>query len=189
MSSSDHGISLLAGNGEPIVVHFELMRSIVERESDARLDKSPVQIPGDRLSGPLGRIFKLLAIRRVGVGFGQEIPISVLVERVFGRVGGGRLAAQRRVLLRHLVLLLLELAVGVFGGLSLDAAAGLGRRLRLLRLLLGLFGLARAGRVIARRVEQRRLERLVVGPDLGQIAVDQAVFEVVEIRLWERKEK
>ena len=80
MSSSDHGISLLAGNGEPIVVHFELMRSIVERESDARLDKSPVQIAWNGFAGPLSRIFELLPVGGVRIRFRQEVAISVLVQ-------------------------------------------------------------------------------------------------------------
>ena len=151
MRGSDHRVPLLPSDRESIVVNFELMRAIIERESYARLDKSPVQIPGNRLAGPLGRVFELLPIGGVRIGFGQKVSISVLVERMFGGVNVGRLAGQRRVLL-DLVLLFFEFAIGVLRGFSLDASAGFRRRFGLFRLFLRLFRLSGTGRVIPGRV-------------------------------------
>ena len=183
---SDHGVSFLPGDGEPIVVNFELMGAIVERQPHARLDKSPVQITRDRLSGPLGRILELLPVRRVRIGFGQEVTVAVLVERVLRRVNGRRLAGQRRVLL-NLILLFFKFAIGIFRRLSFDASASFRRRLGLLGFFFRFLRLTRARGVIAGWVEQRGFERFVVGTDFDEIPVHESVFQITAIRLIDGK--
>ena len=83
---------------------------------------------------------------------------SYLVERMLGGVDIWRLAGQRRVLL-DFVLLLFELAIGVFGGLSLHAPPGFRRGLNFFRFLFRLLWIVIGIRIGTIRFKTRNIRQ------------------------------